>query len=51
MMAAMKPIMAINKTGVRVGDILNAKGEEIDDMDIWMDFFLLFIAYWQNICK
>ena len=51
MMAAMKPIMAINKTGVQVGDILNAKGEEIDDMDIWMDFFLLFIASWQNVCK
>ena len=51
MMAAMKPIMAINKTGVRVSDILNAKGEEIDDMDIWMDFLKLFIAYWQNICK
>lgn len=34
MMAAMKPIMAINKTGVRIGDILNTKGEETDDMDI-----------------
>jgi hypothetical protein len=35
MMAAMKPIMAINKTGVRVSDFLNPKGEEeCDDMDI-----------------
>lgn len=34
MMAAMKPIMAINKTGVRISDILNTKDEETDDMDI-----------------
>ncbi|XP_056010628.1 uncharacterized protein LOC125679381 isoform X2 [Ostrea edulis] len=34
MMAAMKPILAINKTGVRVSDFLNPKGEESDDMDI-----------------
>lgn len=34
MMAAMKPIMAINKTGVRIGNILNTKDEEPDDMDI-----------------
>lgn len=33
-MAPMKPIMAINKTGVRIGDILNTKDEETDDMDI-----------------
>lgn len=34
MMAAMKPIMAINKTGFRISDILNTKDEETDDMDI-----------------
>lgn len=34
MMAAMKPIMAINKTGIRISDILNTKDEETDDMDI-----------------
>ncbi|XP_061164658.1 uncharacterized protein LOC133173684 [Saccostrea echinata] len=34
MMAAMKPIMAINKTGVKVTDFLNPKGDDIDDMDI-----------------
>lgn len=34
MMAVMKFIMVINKIGVRIGDILNIKDEEIDDMDI-----------------
>lgn len=34
MMVVMKFIMVINKIGVRIGDILNIKDEEIDDMDI-----------------
>lgn len=34
MMVVMKFIMVINKIGVRIGNILNIKDEEIDDMDI-----------------
>lgn len=34
MMVVMKFIMVINKIGVRIGNILNIKDEELDDMDI-----------------